>query len=825
MAIGPACRRAPAPSASPSPAPSAAPADPRTRLLLSGPWRFQGSQDLVGAEAPGFDDRDWSAVPVPHTWGADPFKSAWYRLRLSLSRPDPSRRVYLVFEGVAVFADVYLNGHHLGQHRGAFTRFAFDATEHVVSGENVLAVRANNELLSTADSLPSGTGKQLYNLYGGIYRKAWLIETDAVHVDPLDHASSGVYVTPTNVTAEGADVTIRTLVRNASATARPVVVRSRVRDPRGAEVATVEGTVTLEPGARGEVVESTPVTRPQLWSTADPRLYTVETETLVDGRATDRVKETFGLRDFRFDGKGFTLNGAPILLRGVGKHQETEAHLSAVTDDELRQEWALLRDLGVNFVRLAHYPHAALEYDLADAQGVLVWAENGHSNERKITQTGDTITREMVLQNYNHPSIVFWSVGNETGFLRVNRYAAVVKATDPHRIVAYASNMGTKGKRFYPDLDLIAQNTYRGWYFGEPWEFEQKALGMRFIAENGGGSVISNHTDYGRLHHVVDQFEPEEYRQVLEEVHDQVVFRDHADAVPMYSLWNFRDFGTEKYKGARNTKGLLTYAGFKKDAWYLYRSFLRPQEPTVHLASKTYFLRRGRADDGIKAYANAPALTLSLNGTDQGTRRNGQYRHPNGRAVANVFFWPAPLRPGRNEIRVSDRAGHEDSAIVHYAPAGASRPEETGLVRELRSSNPKSPAWYIEQEARDQWPFYFEFDGTADDTFDVLPDAVRGARWIATRRLSKPEARTDLSFRIAPDAPRATVYVMGSESAALAAALVRAGLSDTGVRGQWRDDSLRLVPFRLYATEARAGDRVAIPGVTADYVVLVKAGV
>lgn len=570
---------------------------------------------------------------------------------------------------------------------------------------------------------------------------------------------------------------------------------------------------------------STRVKRPQLWSLAEPRLYTVDTEAIVDGRATDHVRERFGFRDFRFDGKAFTLNGTPVRLRGVGKHQETEARLSAVTDDELRQEWALLKDLGVNFARLAHYPHAALEYDLADEQGVLVWAENGHSNERKITETGDTITREMVFQNYNHPSIVFWSVGNETGFLRVNRYAAVVKKADPHRIVAYASNVGTKGKRFYPDLDLIAQNTYRGWYFGEPWEFEPKALTMRFIAESGGGSVISNHTDYRRPHHVVDEFEPEEYRQVIEEVHDQVVFRDHADAIPMYSLWNFRDFGTEKYKGARNTKGLLTYAGFKKDAWYLYRSFLRPQEPTVHLASKTYFLRRGKADDGIKAYSNAPALTLTLNGTDQGTQRNGEHRHANGRVIANVFFWAAPLRPGRNEIRVSDGAGHEDTAVVHYAPADAAATAETGLVRELRSSNPKSPAWFIDQEARDQWPFYFEFDGTADDTFDVLPDAVRGARWIATRRLSKPEARTSLSFRLAPEATRATVYVMGSESPALAASLARAGLRDTGLRGQWRDNALRLVPFRLYGMEVSAGTRVSIPGATADYVVLIKAGV
>src|SRR4029450_13648083 len=133
-----------------------------------------------------------------------------------------------------------------------------------------------------------------------------------------------------------------------------------------------------------------------------------------------------------------------------------------------------------------------------------------------------------------------------------------------------------------------------------------------------------------------------------------------------------------------------------------------------------------------------------------------------------------------------------DTAVVHYAPPGVTVPEGAGLVRELVSSNPKTPAWFTDQEPRDQWPFYFEFDGSADDTFDVLPEAVRGARWITTRRLSKPDPRTDLGFRIAPDTPRATVYVMGSDSPVLAAALARAGLRDRGCRRQGRDHSLPL---------------------------------
>ncbi|HUG55154.1 MAG TPA: glycoside hydrolase family 2 TIM barrel-domain containing protein [Vicinamibacteria bacterium] len=816
-----ACERAPDPAASP---PSGSEA-PRQWTLLSGPWRFQASQDLTGGEAARLDDGAWKTVRVPHTWGRDAFQSAWYRLHLTRGPSPAGRRAYLVFEGVAVFADVYVNGHHLGQHRGAFTRFTFDATEHLVEGDNVIAVRANNDGTSTADSLPSGTGKQLYHLYGGIYRKAWLLETDAVHVDPLDHASSGVYVTPTRVSADGALLSIRTLVRNSSSAPRDVVVRHRIEDGDGALVDALEGSARIEPGTRGEVTVSTRVRRPKLWSTSDPHLHTVVTEVVAGEGVTDRLSERFGFRDFRWDGVRFTLNGAPILLRGVGKHQETEAELSAVSDDDLRQEWKLIQDLGANFVRLAHYPHAKLEYDLADAQGVLVWAENGHSNERKVNETGDRITREMILQNYNHPSIVMWSVGNETGYMRVNRYAEVVKATDPHRIVAYASNTGRKGKRFYPELDLIAQNTYRGWYRGDPWEFEKFALPMQLVSESGGGSVVTNHTGHAGPYHVIDEFEPEEYRQVLGEVHGQVVFRDHPDALPMYAVWNFRDFGTEKYKGVRNTKGLLTYAGFKKDVWYLFRSLLRPDAPLVHLASKTHFLRRGAADEGIKAYSNAPTLTLAVNGKDQGRRVNGAYRHRNRRAVANTFFWKAPLRPGRNLVHVRDEAGHEDVAVIYQAGRGKSareaEEEAEGAVRELRSSNAKSPAWFIDQAVQDQWPFYHEFDASADNSFDTLPEAVRGARWISTRRLSKPEARTDLSFRLA--AP-ATVFVMGSESAALARSLAGAGFRETGTRGRWRDDALSLVPYRLYSREAGAGERIRVPGVTADYVVLVKTG-
>jgi beta-galactosidase len=812
------CGRAPgqAPSATCAPAPAVA----RQQVLLADGWRFGAQQAAAGPEAEAFDDAAWPQVAVPHTWGAAPMKAGWYRRRLDVSAQDLQGRVYLHFEGAAILADVWVNGVLLGQHRGAFTRFLFDATPHLRPGANVVAVRVNNRLEDAPDTLPSGRGKQLYRLYGGLYRKVWLLKAPAVHVDPTDHAASGVFVSARDVTTTSAALDARVRVRNTEAQARQVTVRVRLCDRDGREALVMETPLEVAPGAAADARLSGTLRPPRLWSPAEPHLYGVRAEVVAGGQVMDVVQERTGVRDFQFRDGSFFLNGQPILLRGIGKHQETEAHLSAVTDEELREDFTNLAELGVNTVRLAHYPHAPLAYDLADERGILVWAENGHSNSYKGGATGDQITREMVRQNFNHPSIVIWSAGNEAGFIRVNRYAGVIQAEDDTRVVAYASNSGLRGKQRYPHLELIAQNTYRGWYRGLPWEFEDMAQQMRYVSESGGGAVVSNHTDYADARHEIDLFEPEEYRQLLAEVHFQNVFRDHPQQIPMYMVWILRDFGIDKYKGW-NTKGLLTAANSRKDAFYLYQSFLRPDHPVVHLTSKTYFVRRGRADNGVKAYSNARELRLTVNGADLGTRRNGAYKHANGRVIENVFYWPAPLRPGRNDVRVTDGAGHDDGTLVYFAPAaGAAAAEPQALVQDLRSSNPRSPAWYIDQPVQPQWPFYWEVDGTADNTFDALPREVEGARWIATRRLGKPDARTDLSLRLAQDAD---VLVMTTRGHPLPPGLLRAGFRDTGASGLWRDNDLKRVPYALYQRAATSGERITIRGATADYVVLARA--
>jgi beta-galactosidase len=807
---------------------------PRERVSLAGPWRFVGSDALTGGERADLDDRSWEEVRLPHTWAMrdpHPHSHAWYRMRFTVPWHDAGQRLYLQFEGVATIADVYVNGRHLGQHRGAFTRFVLDATDAVkADGENLLAVRVDNTLSDTADCLPSGASeRQLYNIYGGIYRSVWLLKTAATHIDPTDHAAPGAYLAASHVSKDSADFSLRVLARNSQSAPQPVEFRSYLCDHEHRVVTANRAEATLDPQARREIALRGAVDRPRLWSPADPYLYELNVELWQESRLVDRVTQRVGFRDFRLSNGQFVLNGAPILLRGVGKHQENERSLSALSDSDIEDDFAHLHDLGVNMVRLAHYPHADLAYELADRYGILVWAENGNSNPSESSDTGDVITREMVRQNFNHPSIVVWAVGNETDYFGVARYAAIVRADDPSRLITYAADAADSGlkPKARRQLDFVSHNLYAGWYKEEPSNFQVQATAAHFVSETGGGEVISHHSNYGREQKTVDVLETEEYRQLMAESQFQLVFRSQPQDVPMYLLWVLRDFtvpSMRKFKGM-NTKGLLTRDGFRKDVYYLYRCFLRPETPTVHIASQTYFVRRGISANFIKVYSNQGRLTLTVNGAVVGTRENGAYRSADGQRVDNVFFWREPLQPGHNVVRVSDDAGHSDSAILYYwvPPSRGTMPPDQGtLIRDLRSSNRKNLAYFMDAPVQEQWPFYYDFNGTADNTFAGLPLALRDARWLATRRVSKPENRTQLTFSVAPESHGVDVGILISADERAPQAWLNSGFRDTGLSGEWRDNDLRRKPFKVLARAFAAGQRVRIDPATLDYVVVLK---
>ncbi len=790
----------------------------RTKVQLQTGWKFLGSNTPTDAQVVAFDDSAWPAVSVPHTWDSvtfpanriASFSNAFYRLHFAVASSDLQKRFFVYFEGAFQVADAYVNGQHLGQHRGGYTAFLFDATSAVVAGDNVLAVQLSNA--DCVDCLPD-TNTRLFKGYGGIYRKAWLITTSPYHVATTDFASSGVYVTPSAVSSASASVAMRIMVTNDGPAAKTFAVQGVVEDATGKAELTLENDVMVAAGTTMPVTLSGTLINPTLWGPNNPYLYSATANVTVDGTLTDSVGEHFGLRSYALTASDFTLNGVSTRLRGVAKHQETEYSATAVSDAELTADWNNLRDLGVNYVRLVHYPHAQLEYDLADQYGIMVWAENGQTNSGAPTPNGDTLNRELVYQNYNHPAIIFWSAGNEApGVAATSEYAAVLKVADPLRPIVYASNGQTP-----TGVDDIFANTYAGWYGGTMYDW--RTAGAHWVSETGAGMVVATHTaDSFGMSFTVNTYEPEEYGSLVNEVRFDDLFRNPSH-VPAFSGWVFRDISDVKYKNLLNTKGLLTYAGYKKDIYYHFKSFLQTA-PVVHLVGRQYFVRGadGTGQGAVKAYSNATSLSLTVNGAAVATTANGQYTHPNGTPIANVFRWPNALVVGKNIVSVSDTAGNTDTMTVYFLGAGTTLPADPGArVANLTPSN--GPAYFVDTPIADQTPFYLDFDGTGDNTFDVVPAAAAGASFIATRRQSDATKRTDLAF----DLPTgATVSVMFTKQATAPAWLASAGFTDTGASGRWRDNSPALVNYALYSHVFAAGAHVALATTSIDYVVLVQ---
>ena len=838
-----------------------------TESLNGNVWEFVGAgaeETLPEIGSDAFRQAAWTAVSVPHVFQTraayDTLTKGWYRRQVTVDPSTKDKTLYLVFEGAASITDVYVNGQHLGQHRGAYTRFIFDATKALHPGAgNQLAVLVDDTPANTLDCLPiSQTG--LYKVWGGLYRNVALVATAPVHLDPTDFAAPGVYLMPKTVSEASATLDIRALVRNTSPAEVQAEVRARIIDPDGREIKTLTAPARVAAGGRATVELSTAIDRPQLWEPLKGRLYRVATAVYVNGQPVDEIMQNTGFRWLNWDWKdgSVTVNGKRTILYGANLHQETETKASAVAPEDLEANFAAMQDLGMNFLRLPHYPHAALEYDLADQHGILCWAENGHSNGKDIVSpTASQITTELVKQNYNHPSIVIWSMGNEANAQVADECVPVAKALDTSRPVCVA-NMKSELADFH------TRHSYYGWYGPDLGGFKPGS----FITEIGGGGVVTTHCDYGQCDWNVNKYEPEEYQQIIEENNFQKAFHGDNGHLGMFCVWCLREFSDAKYKGpvGLNSKGLITYAGDKKDVYYLYRCFLRPTEPTLHIISKRYFLRQGAVDNGIKVYSNAAKVTLTLNGQQVSTLANGQYVIPNGPWVAhpekkkkvngveppaatprayepekvdNVFYWPVPLRTGKNVVLATDDQGHRDTATIYYY--GKDTPPETPPaalpIRDLASSNPDNPAHFMDMPVQAQWPIYYDLDSTADNSWNTLPPELENASWIALRRVTKPDPAPAPTHRnptpAAPGPNQATtvtfttarpvkVYVMATKLDAPPTFAGTAFREVPSAATAWRDNALQLVPAQLYVHEAAAGEKISLALGDRDAVILLK---
>lgn len=701
---------APAPLSASAPAAAtaetAASQNGRTVTQLDQGWRFRFGEEADSVAQPGFDDAAWHGVSLPHSWNrigsygtqrnltSDNRQGiGWYRLAWNAPAAAPGQRHYLDFGAVSKIADIWVNGVHVGRHAGAFSRFRIDVTKVWRPGQpNLIAVRADNSEPEagkpTGETIPlSGD----FFVHGGIYRQVSLITTGEAGIDLLDFGGPGVYARAENVSAQSANVRVLTRLRNRGRKSRKLDVVVALRDAKGVTVGQARSAVILKPGTAEKEV-TIALASPHLWNgTSDPYLYTVTADVLERGARIDSVTQPLGVRSFRFDAdNGFFLNGSHVKLHGVSRHQDKLDKGWALTPQDHVEDMALISEMGANTVRQAHYQHADEWSDAADQAGMVVWAElpyvtspglAGGKGSPELWANAEQQLRELIRQNWNHPAIMMWSIGNEVDSAKgfgakqaqplalLQRLNALAKQEDPTRPTTFADcceDLGmiqTAGEKLAGTADLIGYNRYYGWYYPKPLEaaarlaaqmdkFHAKHPALPIsISEYGAGGAISQHSDNVRAGYLnfTGRPQPEEFESFVHEQNWPVIRdRDYISASWVWAMFDFSsDLRGEGDSVDLNTKGLVTAdRKERKDAFWYYKAQWSPQ-PTVHITSKHY-LDRPYATIEVKAYTNADRASLSLNGKPIGEVR----------CADRICRWPnVTLRSGTNEAVVTAKVG------------------------------------------------------------------------------------------------------------------------------------------------------------------------
>ncbi|MGH7525420.1 MAG: glycoside hydrolase family 2 TIM barrel-domain containing protein [Gemmatimonadales bacterium] len=677
----------------PSPGTGPEDASPRVRLTMNDGWRFAPGP-MRGAEAAAFDDSRWEPVTLPHTWNAeDAFTeplayrrgAGWYRKRLTLDPALRGRRIFLYFEGANQTTDLYLNARHAGRHVGGYTAFVFDVTDLArFDSANVIAVRVDN---SPDPDVPPLNAD--FTFYGGIYRDVWLVVTDPVHLEMLDHASPGVFVDSPGLTDTAARVRVRGTVVNATPERKRVEVVSRVLDANGAEVSTLRSEVELPARGRASFRQlGSPIVRPRLWSPADPYRYRVTTDIRESGRVADRVHNPLGFRRFELDaGRGLTLNGRPLRLTGTNRHQDRAGYGNALPDWAHVEDVRLVKETGFNFLRLAHYPQDPAVLDAADRLGLVVWEEipivNLISTSDAFAGHAERMLVEMIRQHYNHPSVFFWGYMNEVMLRRpdpvppgyterivelARRLEARVKAEDSTRATVTAISLDEvdNGSGLQDIPDALGLNLYFGWYYRDLAGFGPylDSLHRRdprrplIVSEYGADSDERIHAAEPRAF----DFSTEQQQRFHEAHLPQILKRSYLLGSAVWNQFDFGSKGRHDSKPNLNQKGLLYFDRTPKDVWHYYRAALR-QEPVLHIASRDWRGRAGsRPEDRVQpvlVYSNLGQVELLLNGRSQGKRQVSNY----------AARWAIPLTSGSNRLLargVHGGAAVEDAVTVRY---------------------------------------------------------------------------------------------------------------------------------------------------------------
>ncbi len=663
----------------------------RTAENINHDWSYleYDSQDINAAK----EQVNWSGINLPHTWNNEDVTDSesgyrravsWYKKDIVLNEILQNVHYSLYFEGSNITTTVFVNGNEAGHHIGGYIGFEIDITPHVKAGNNEIFVKVDSGY--NPDIIPSQ--KSDFFIYGGITRDVWLKKRPKTSLGKIQVSTPNVskelaslQVVVPIVSEEvliGHDVEV--VLRNVAGE----VVTSKTNKLDGSDT-----TITI-----------TDIIDPMLWDIDAPNLYTVDVYLKKGEDVLDKVSDKVGFRWFEFVENGpFFLNGRRVLLRGTHRHEEHAGVGAAMSNELHRKDMEMIKEMGANFVRLAHYPQDPEIYKACDELGLLVWDElpwcRGGVGEAVWQTNTKNMLREMIHQNYNHPSVIIWSLGNEMYWLpdfeggddtdKMNTFLSelntIAHELDPSRKTAI--------RKYYEGADIVdvfSPSIWSGWYSGS-YKSYQKALDTykpkykSFLhAEYGGSSHVGRHTENPITGEGVINSDGWEEAIVQTKVANIAQIGDWSEnyMVDLFdwhlritetdstfvgnAQWAFKDFGTplrpENDIPYMNQKGLVDRAGKPKDSYYVFKSYWA-KEPFAYIESHTWTERQGPRDLArtINVFSNCKEVTLFHNGKSLGAKTKDITKFP-----ASGLTWDINFSEGSNELIA--KAKHDNGTMV-----------------------------------------------------------------------------------------------------------------------------------------------------------------
>lgn len=705
----------------------------RTVIPFNANWSFKkGPFSTSALDYNQTFDGKWQLVTLPHTWNATDMQTteikpgslgknerfytgdAYYRKSFVPGSDWKGKRVFIRFEGVNTNTEVYLNNKPIpaktgkndvtydnsqrngnysfvGRHQGGYSAFVFELTNMLQPGvENELLVKVNNE--ASPQVIP--VNHTLFPMYGGIYRPVELIVTDNIHVAVNDFASQGIYITQQNVSKKAADVALKIKVDNKSGKIQPIELLTTIFEKDGTIKARQQTAYTLPPQGRQVLSQQIAVKNPHLWQGLDdPYLYRVVTQIKKDGQIIDEVTTPLGIRKFELrTGQGFFLNDIKYPLYGVCRHQDRWGKGSALSNADHDEDLSIIKEMGATSIRLAHYQQSAYFYSKCDSIGLVIWAEIPFVN--RVTTLEDNNAqqqlKELIRQNFNHPSIYIWGMHNEVyspsayTVELTTKLNDLAKSEDPDRYTVSVSGYNVIDHPVNNNADVQGINHYFGWYNGElenksdkdddvaTWaqriskEFKDYKI---IFSEYGAEAVPANQAEeVGNFGNQWSNpsFFPEEYATKFHEVHWGVISKS-----PIFLgsyVWNTFDFATPITAlnvNPRNYKGLVSFdRKLKKDGFYWYKANWS-KEPVLYITQRR-MINRGNEITPVTIYSNKGEPTLTVNGTIiKGVRK--------GQTDVHYIFDNVKLTKGANtiEAKIIQKDGKvlTDSIQWNYDPS------------------------------------------------------------------------------------------------------------------------------------------------------------